>query len=98
MHPIPIILIATLCSTLLALAAMALLLLLLHLLGVSVFSVAKKRRKRRARSGGSNITEDTGTDGGLPEEELLVILTAAAMEMLDDQGTGRFRVVSFRRI
>ena len=98
MHPLLTILIATLCGALLALFLMAIALILLRILGVSILSAPRKRRKRRVKAGEATTAQDDNTDGALSEEELLVILTAAVTETLNDRDTGRFRVVSFRRI
>ena len=95
MHDLLIIFLATLLSTTVSLVALAVVLVLLRVFGISVFAAI---RSRRAKAGEAQGSEDVSADSDLPEDVLLVILTAAVMEALDDKDTKRFRVVSFRRI
>ena len=92
------IIIATLCGTLLTLLLLAILFTVLRLCGFRILFAAKRRPKSRTRSGDTQDAESTSAEGEIPEDELLVILTAAAMEALDGGDTKRFRVVAFRRI
>ena len=98
MHPAVTILIATLCATILSISIAGAILIFLRICGIRTFFPVKRRVKKRTKTGEAQHTELSGAEGELPEDELLVILSAAAMATLNDNGTSRFRVVAFRRI
>ena len=89
--------VAALLGMLLALIAMTVLLFTLHLCGFRLLW-KKKARKRREKSKDTVSVLETPEENKLSEEELIVILTAAAVEALGGVDTKRFRVVAFRRL
>ena len=58
----------------------------------------RKARIRRERSKEPVPVTTAPVENEIPEEELIVILTAAALEALGATDTKRFRVVAFKRI
>ena len=82
---------------LLALLAFALLFLVLRLCGFRLFW-RKRRAPRREKLKTPIDTTESPEQTDLSEEELIVILTAAAMEALGEPNAKRFRVVAFRRV
>lgn len=89
---------AALFGMLFALIAIGILLLVLRLFGLRIFWQKRRRVSRTDEANDSKKTGERETPEELPEEELLVILTAAAIEALDEKDKKRFRVVAFRRI
>lgn len=87
---------SALLGMLLAVLAFALVLFVLQLCG---FRLLWRRRSllRREKSGATVHIAESKEQNELSEEELIVILTAAATEALDKTNTKRFRVVAFRR-
>ena len=81
----------------LALLAFTLLLLLLRLCGFRLLW-RKKSFLRREKAKLPDAVQETPSENELSEEELVVILTAAASVALGGTDTKRFRVVAFRRI
>ena len=81
----------------LTLSVFALLFLLLRLYGFSLF-----RRKRsflhREKAKMPDAVADAPSESELSEEELIAILTAAAVETLGGTDAKRFCVVAFRRV
>ena len=88
------VLVSAVVGMLFTLLALLLAVLILHKLGVRPLW-QKRTRSRDSEAPNEHVST---LHGELSEEELLVILTAAAMETLDATEKGRFRVVSFRRI
>lgn len=88
---------AALLGMLLALVTIALLLCILHLCGFRVLWSIKKTLHREKSKDLITVAE-APEESEISEEELIVILTAAATAALGDTGTKRFRVVAFRRI
>ena len=88
---------AALLGMVLALLALAILLFVLHLCGIRIFW-KKKAFKRREKTKDPVAAPETREENELSEEELVVILTAAAVEALGGMDTKRFRVVAFRRL
>lgn len=82
---------------LLALFACALLLLILRLCGFRLLW-RKKALSRREKFKAPAPVAESHTENELTEEELVVILTAAAMTALGAGAASRFRVVAFRRL
>lgn len=82
---------------LLALFALAILLLALHLCGVRLFW-KRQRVRHREKAKDTDAVSEAPEENELSEEELIVILTAAATQALGGLDTKRFRVVAFRRI
>ena len=92
------ILISALLGMLFSLLVLSVIILVLHKAGVQLFRRKGIRAKSRTKDSETEDNHRTSLYGELPEEELLVILTAAAMEALEADDKGRFRVVAFRRI
>ena len=88
------VLLSAVCGMLFTLLALLIAFLVLHKLGVRPLW----QKRARTRDSEAPNEHDSALHGELSEEELLVILTAAAMETLDTNEKGRFRVVAFRRI
>ncbi len=80
-----------------ALIALTLLLLALRLCGFRLLW-RKRGAPRRERFKSSDTVTEAPIENELSEEELIVIITAAATEALGGTDTKRFRVVSFRRL
>lgn len=89
---------AALLGMLFALAAIGILLLVLRLFGLRLFWQKRRRVARTDEASDSKKTGVKDTSEEISEEELIVILTAAALEALDEKDKRRFRVVAFRRI
>lgn len=89
---------AALCGMLLTLLVLGLLLLVLRLFGFRLFFYKRPSATKKSKMQESEIGTGEKEPGDISEEELLVILTAAAMEALDPKDAKRFRVVAFRRI
>ena len=81
----------------LALLAAVILLFVLHLCGFRLLW-RKKPFIRREKSKESAPVTEAPVESDISEEELIVILTAAALEALGGTDTKRFRVVAFKRI
>lgn len=79
------------------LLACAILLLVLRLCGFRLLWRKKARSKREKLKAPAPVAE-SHTENELSEEELVVILTAAAMTALGEGAASRFRVVAFRRL
>ncbi len=88
---------AALLGTLIALTVLAVLLFALHLCGFRLLW-KKKAHKRREKAKDAIAIQETPEENELSEEELIVILTAAAVEALGGMDAKRFRVVAFRRL
>ena len=82
---------------LLALFACALLLVILRLCGFRLLWRKKAFSKREKLKAPTPVAE-SHTENELTEQELVVILTAAAMTALGEGAASRFRVVAFRRL
>ena len=82
---------------LLALVALALCLFVLRLLGFRLLW-RKRGTLRREKVKNPTTVNEAPTENEISEEELIVLITAAAMEALGGTDTKRFRVVSFRRV
>ena len=88
---------AALLGMLFTLVLLGILALFLQLYGFRIF----RRRRRRPRNESLYVAQKTDIhpDPNEPsEEELIVILSAAAMAALGTDDASRFRVVAFRRI
>ena len=81
----------------LTLLALAILLFALHLCGIRLLW-KRKAFKRREKTKDPIAAPETREENELSEEELIVILTAAAVEALGGMNAKRFRVVAFRRL
>jgi len=92
------VLVSALLGMLLSLLVILVALLVLHKMGIPVFGQKGVRFKGRTKDNETQNEHSTSLYGELSEEELLVILTAAATEALGSDEKGRFRVVAFRRI
>ena len=88
---------AALLGMLFALVALVVLLFILHLCGVRLLW-QKCCPVRREKSKDLAPVLETPEENEIPEEELIAILTAAAVTALGGTDTKRFRVVAFRRI
>ena len=80
-----------------ALAALVILLFVLRLCGFRLIW-RKCRPVHREKSKDLAPVSETPEENEIPEEELIAILTAAAVTALGTTDTKRFRVVAFRRL
>ena len=92
------ILLASVLGMILALLAFAVILGVMHACGIRLLWNKRSAAKSRDKENEDANTENAALNGELSEEELIVLLTAAAMEALNAGDTKRFRVVAFRRI
>lgn len=88
---------AALLGMLFTLVILAIFALFLQLYGFRILR-RKKRRTRSDRPYVAHKAAEEPSEDEISEEELIVILTAAAMQTLGTADTSRFRVVSFRRV
>lgn len=90
--------VAALGGMLLSLLAMAVAYLVLRKCGIHFMYRRKRRSANSVDEDSAQTKNDSAIEGELTEEELLVILSAAAMEALGATDAKRFRVVAFRRL
>ncbi|MBE6655292.1 MAG: hypothetical protein E7609_00275 [Ruminococcaceae bacterium] len=88
---------SALLGMMLALVALAIFLFVLQLFGFRLLW-RKRGLSRRERMKSPTAVNEAPTENEISEEELIVLITAAAAEALGGIDTKRFRVVSFRRI
>lgn len=81
-----------------ALLAILLVLLVLRACGIRLAWSKRSSARNRAKEIANADTENDPRFGDISEEELVVLLTAAATVALGTSDTKRFRVVAFRRI
>ena len=84
-------------GTLFALVALLALLFILHLCGIRLLW-QKCPPVRREKSKDLSPVTEIHDENEIPDEELIAILTAAAVTALGGTDTKRFRVVAFRRL
>ena len=90
--------VAALGGMLLSLLVLFIAFLALRGFGVHLLYRKKRPSKKVAEESETPTEDETAINGELTEEELVVILSAAAMEALGVNDAKRFRVVAFRRI
>ena len=90
------VLIAALLGAAITVLVLALVLLVLRFFGIRL--LWRRRPKTMRIKTQTQKKSDADTEEELSEEELIAILSAAALTALDSTDTNRFRVVAFRRI